>query len=375
LLRYLINPAESKYQNVEKRVLRIYHGCGIHSIFTWNSIFSMKKLFFSFFLFLSIASLAQNGRKMTRQEYIDTYKDIAMREMERYGIPASITLAQGILESGDGNSTLARKANNHFGIKCHDWKGKSVKHDDDKKNECFRKYKSVEESYEDHSEFLATRSRYASLFELEKDDYKGWAKGLKKAGYATSPTYSKALIGLIEDNELYVYDQQVLGKTGPGMPRPSFESTEYAGGRKVHYNNRVKYVLAREGDNIYSLSEELDLFNWLLPKYNEVPESKVFGEGDMVYIQPKRNKADTKYKTHVVKEGETLHSISQQYAIKLEKLAKRNLLKPDAELEPGQVLSLRKKLKGTKINISAPKIEINEEQPEEEFKIDFDADE
>ena len=172
----------------------------------------MKKAFLLFSVFLSLAAAAQNGRKMTRKEYIDTYKELAMREMVNTRIPASITLAQGILESGDGNSTLARKANNHFGIKCHDWKGKRVKYDDDKRNECFRKYKSVEESYKDHSEFLSTRYRYAFLFDYEQYDYKAWAKGLKKAGYATSPTYSKALIKLIEENELYVYDQQVLAK-------------------------------------------------------------------------------------------------------------------------------------------------------------------
>ena len=124
----------------------------------------MKKSLILFSLLFSVSAIAQNGRKMTRSEYIDTYKELAMREMEDYGIPASITLAQGILESGDGNSTLTRRANNHFGIKCHDWKGKSVKHDDDARNECFRKYKSAEESYKDHSEFLTTRGRYSFLF-------------------------------------------------------------------------------------------------------------------------------------------------------------------------------------------------------------------
>ncbi len=336
----------------------------------------MKNLFFPLFLFLSITTIAQTGRKITRKEYIDIYCELAMREMEHFGIPASITLAQGMLESGNGNSTLARKANNHFGIKCHDWKGKSVKQDDDAKNECFRKYKSVEESYNDHSEFIATRSRYSFLFDYEKDDYKSWAKGLKKAGYATSPTYSKSLINLIEENELYIYDQQVLGKGGvTKMAKSSYASIEYAGGRKIEYNNRVKFVLAREGDDIYSLSEELDMFNWLLPKYNDVSENEVFSEGDKVYIQPKRNKADTKHKIHIVKEGETLHSISQLYAIKEEKLAKRNLLTVDSALEVGQEIQLRKKLKGSGVNISAPKIELREEESEDEFKIDFDADE
>ncbi len=335
----------------------------------------MKKIIFLFSLCLSVAAFAQNGRKMTRSEYIDTYKELAMCEMEETGIPASITLAQGILESGDGNSSLARRANNHFGIKCHDWKGKSIKHNDDNRNECFRKYKSVEESYRDHSEFLTGRDRYAFLFEYTQDDYKAWAKGLKQAGYATSPTYSKALIKVIEENELYVYDQQVIAKTGGTIKtKSSYASVEYAGGRKVAYNNRVKFVMAREGDNIYSLSEELDLFHWLLPKYNDVEESTVFAEGDRVYIQPKRNKAEVGNNIHIVKEGETLHDISQIYAIKEDKLVRRNLLSPDAGLAVGQEIQLRKKVKGREVKISVPEIELKEQEPEEEFVIDYDLD-
>ena len=145
---------------------------------------------------------------MTRQEYIEKYKDDAISEMHRSGVPASITLAQGILESGDGNSKMARVAKNHFGIKCHsDWKGKTFIQDDDTKNECFRKYKSVLDSYKDHSDFLKRR-RYAALFELKITDYKSWAKGLKKAGYATNPKYPQLLIGIIEANELYQYDSK-----------------------------------------------------------------------------------------------------------------------------------------------------------------------
>jgi LysM repeat protein len=327
-----------------------------------------------FFLLFSFSVWGQEGRKITRLEYIDTYKDLAMQEMERTGIPASITLAQGILESGDGNGMLARRGNNHFGIKCHDWKGKTINHDDDEKNECFRKYKSVEESYRDHSDFLTSGSRYDELFTLKPDDYKAWAKGLKKAGYATSPTYAEALIRIIEENRLYEYDIQVLAATGSGhRARPVFETTEYAGGRKAYYNNRVKYVLAREGDSFYSLSEELDLLQWQLPKYNDLPEKTLFAEGEKVYLQPKRNKAEAGKKIHIVKEGETLQSISQLYAIKLNKLALRNHLAADALLKPGQQLLLRGKMKGVKQPIAIPKIELKEEEPKEEFIIDFDA--
>jgi LysM repeat protein len=314
---------------------------------------------------------------MTRSEYIDTYKDLAMQEMERTGIPASITLAQGLLESGDGNGRLARKANNHFGIKCHDdWKGKTIYHDDDEKGECFRRYKSVEESFRDHSDFLTGRTRYAALFKLNKDDYKAWAKGLKQAGYATSPTYAESLIRIIEENELNKYDREVTARLGgKTREKPAFESTEYAGGRKVYFNNRVKYVKAREGDSFVSLSEELDLFQWLLPKYNELPERTVFSEGDVVYIQPKRNKADVRNKTHTVKEGETIHSISQLYAVKQEKLVLRNQLALNDSLKVGQVLLLRGKKKGAGLLFSKPKINVKDESPKEEFRIDYNLDE
>lgn len=336
----------------------------------------MKKIFLLLSLGLSITAIAQNGRKITRSEYIDTYKELAIRAMENYKIPASITLAQGILESGNGNSSLARKANNHFGIKCHGWKGKSVKHDDDARNECFRKYKSVEESYKDHSEFLSERSRYAFLFEYKQDDYKAWAKGLKKAGYATSPTYSKALIKLIEENKLYEYDNKTLAKGHSGKgSKSSYAAITYAGGRKVAYSNRVKYVMAREGDNISSLSEELDMFQWLLPKYNDVSETYVFSEGEIVYIQPKRNKAETGKNIHIVKGDESLQSISQAYGIKLDKLASRNLLATDSVLQSGQQIQLRKKVKEGGVSISAPKIELKEDDVKEEFIIEFDADE
>jgi LysM repeat protein len=336
----------------------------------------MRTGFIFFFTFLTMYLSGQTGRNMTRQEYIDTYKDLAMREMERTNIPASITLAQGLLESGNGNSTLARRGNNHFGIKCHtDWKGKTIYHDDDEQNECFRKYKSVEESYRDHSDFLTGRSRYAELFTLKPDDYKGWAKGLKKTGYATSATYAEALIKIIEENNLHQYDMQVSGIRGAKTrEKPSYATTHYAGGRMIYFNNRVKYVLAREGDSFYNLSEELDLFQWQLPKYNDTPDNKVFAEGDKVYIQPKRNQADVKHKTHTVKEGETLQSISQLYAIKLDKLAKRNGLLIYDKPAAGQQLLLRGKLKGQKIQLTAPRIEIKEEAPKDEFIIEFDAD-
>jgi LysM repeat protein len=332
----------------------------------------MRRLAFVVFTVFSLSALAQTGRKMTRSEYIETYKDLAMREMERTGIPASITLAQGAFESGDGNSTLAREGNNHFGIKCHDWTGKKIYHDDDVKNDCFRKYKSVEESYRDNSDFLKTHPRYKFLFDLGKDDYKAWAKGLKDAGYATNPSYSQQLIKVIEDFKLYQYDHTVTaGIEGkPGVTK-SYETTKYAGGRKKYNNNRVKNVIAREGDNFNSLSEELDLLSWQLPKYNDLPEEYVFKEGQKVYLQPKRNRAEVGNQVHIVKEGETLQSISQLYAMKIDKLAARNLLNVTDTLKAGDELLLRKRKKGERPHPVETKPDQNKKGADEDFKIQY----
>ncbi len=167
------------------------------------------------------------------EAYIQTFADIAVQEMELYGIPASITLAQGILESGSGKGRLALKANNHFGIKCHDWTGPRIYHDDDRSQECFRKYKDASQSFRDHSEFLSKRKRYSKLFELKKDDYKGWARELRRAGYATDRRYPEKLIGLIERYSLDQYDI-----------RSSDHSSEYI----------VKEHIVKEGDTLYSIS-------------------------------------------------------------------------------------------------------------------------
>jgi flagellum-specific peptidoglycan hydrolase FlgJ len=185
--------------------------------------------------------------------YIAAYADISMTEMRRYKIPASITLAQGILESGSGNGRLAREANNHFGIKCHDWKGPRIYHDDDRSKECFRKYKDPFESYEDHSKFLTQRRRYAELFDLKPDDYKGWARGLKKAGYATDRQYPSKLIGLIEKYSLYEFDKEVL--KGASKSRSKKESQSAPQKAEVTY---VNYTV-KQGDTLYSLSRQFGM--------------------------------------------------------------------------------------------------------------------
>lgn len=328
------------------------------------------------FVLISSDTLLAQYKRITRQEYIALYKDVAIREMERTGIPASITLAQGILESGDGNSTLARKANNHFGIKCHsDWKGKKVYHDDDEKNECFRKYRNVDESFVDHSEFLVHRNRYRFLFDLKPDDYKGWARGLKKAGYATSPTYARRLIEIIEENQLYIYDKPKRLVDNPW----DNESVNTAGkaSRNIHENNRIKYVVAKAGDTYRTLADELGKFPGELAKYNEKSISDPIAEGEKVYIQPKRNKAEHGKDFHVVSEGETMYSISQIYGIKLEKLYRKNSMEEGTEPEAGQQLWLRKNKDGGRFFdfLKPDKKEKNEEEIEEspDFEIEFEG--
>lgn len=300
---------------------------------------------------LSTFTIAQNGgKRMTRAEYIETYKDEAIKEMQRSRVPASITLAQGILESGDGNSALAVKAKNHFGIKCHsDWKGKTFIQDDDEKDECFRKYNSVLESFHDHSEFLK-RARYAALFELDITDYKGWAKGLKKAGYATNPKYPELLIKIIEQNELYQYDRMNSSladhKKSKKEKKNKTKKTKRTVSKRIGnhpirlHENNIKYIEVIDGDSFEKIAEELNMGLWQLEKYNEWPEEKSIQSVDFLYLQPKRRKG--KSESHIVEHGESLWDVSHKYGIKLKRLEKLNGLDRYNDLTTGQKLKLQK---------------------------------
>lgn len=206
--------------------------------------------------------------------YINAYAEVAKIEMKNYGIPASITMAQAILESGAGHGELTMKANNHFGIKCHDWKGESVTHDDDEKGECFRKYDHPMESFKDHSEFLANRSRYAFLFDLEKNDYVAWAKGLRKAGYATDRKYPEKLIALIEKYELYKFDEEV---TGEEYVKPEVMEALAAydnSSSNSSANKENKHVVVK-GDTLYSISRRYNLSVDELKKYNNLNDNTI----------------------------------------------------------------------------------------------------
>lgn len=296
--------------------------------------------------------------------YTSLFAGKAMQEMSRTGIPASITLSQGIIESDYGRSRLATKANNHFGIKCHsDWKGGRIYHDDDKRGECFRKYKSAEESFRDHSDFLVYGSRYRFLFDLPSDDYKGWAKGLKKAGYATNPKYASMLIRTIEENHLYEYDRAVSGKAGREISNKQIEvsndgsvsditevdiqlnssgSVRLSSRNRILERNRIQYIMVKEGDTYESLAEEFDLLSWEIFRYNDLPDEAILTPGQLVYLQPKRNKAEAGKDFHVILEGETMYTISQLYGIKLKTLYEKNGLVPGRNPAVGTELWLRK---------------------------------
>ena len=295
----------------------------------------MKVKFVQALIIIFIPSIffSQHSKK-SRQDYIKEYSDAAVDQMNKYKIPASITLAQGILESGNGNSHLSTKGKNHFGIKCHnDWDGKRIFIDDDKKNECFRSYKNVSESYEDHSLFLTKYSRYSFLFELKITDYKGWAKGLKKAGYATNPKYPDLLIKIIEENELYSFDKK--SKTNIKLGTIKSINTKIL----VHENN-IKYIISQEDESLLDIAKKLNMGLWQLYKYNDISKNnEIHKENQVVFLQPKRNKSKTKF--HTIENGETLWEVSQLYGIKLKKLKSKNKLLFTEKLKSGDKISLR----------------------------------
>jgi len=315
---------------------------------------SFARLFLFTCSFLTLLS-AQAENLASADEYILTWKSEAVRQMNLYKIPASITLAQGILESGNGVSVLAKKSNNHFGIKCHaDWEGGRTYHDDDEKGECFRVYDHPRDSYEDHSKFLL-RKRYAELFDLDLNDYKGWAKGLKKCGYATNPKYSDLLIILIERHNLNRLDSEEGDAVAVAHINQNDNVTEYPettnnspsayiGVQRQRRDVRttdhgVQYILARKGDSSKSLSNDLEMMAWQFRKYNEVGKDYLFSEGERVYLQPKKNYAA--YSWHVVRSGQSLWEISQIYGIKASALVRKNNLSKSGALRTGQKLSLK----------------------------------
>lgn len=356
------------------------------------------------FLFIAVNAMAvQHGTP--QEQYIGRYARLAVEEMYRSGVPASITLAQGLLESRYGLSELAVKGNNHFGIKCHNWKGKAIYHDDDRRGECFRKYESPEESFRDHSDFLRYRDRYKFLFDLQATDYKGWAYGLKKAGYATDPSYPAKLIRLIEEYELHHYDRlpadfwnkperneqaydEVVADDGresrkdrhlykgkkknrkkddspvsedkpvtiPESPT-KIEAIKilddsqkgefsFALSRQMYSLNGVPFVYSAKGETYASVAKAFRLFPKEVLRLNDLsPDTDLDTElipGTLIYIQPKKNEAARGLEKHVVENGETLRTLSQRYGVKMKKLMIMNGLSYDSVLREGDVIKLRK---------------------------------
>ena len=300
----------------------------------------MKRSFFSLFLLLGVLlgaySQAISWNK-TYQDYFDLYDDVAVEQMQKYGIPASITLAQGVLESGAGKSELARKGNNHFGIKCNGWAGRKTYHDDDELQECFRAYDNAYHSYVDHSVFLKSSPRYGRLFQLKKTDYKGWAKGLKACGYATSPTYATKLIDIIELYKLYKYDEK------SGFDKFQVQQLEHGDLRHVYAFNSNYYIIAKKGDTFRSIADEVGISYRKLAKFNERDKDDALEEGERVWLKKKRRKAPKEYleKPHRVVTGESMYSISQRYGIRIKNLYKMNELPPTYRIKVGDLIWLR----------------------------------
>ncbi len=312
----------------------------------------MKRILIALFLLLGLVCLV--AKDDTPQErYVKKYADMAVKEMIRSGVPASITLAQGMLESGNGQSRLAVQGNNHFGIKCHKgWEGKTLHHDDDAPGECFRVYESVADSYKDHSDFLRYRDRYKFLFDLERTDYKGWAYGLKKAGYATDPGYPAKLIKYIEEYDLARYD--VLEKAEEvEVPLPPHrieapvlamanEEFNFPLTRELYSINGVPFVYALEGETYKSIAKYYHLFHKEILSFNDLKKDQPLLPGTVVYLSFKKNHSPAGLDKYIVAEdGEDFHAICQRFALKEKSVLKLNGLKKVPQLREGDEIKLR----------------------------------
>ncbi len=333
-------------------------------------IIPKKHAFLLFFaLLLSLAAAAKSPVRQTREEYIDRYKSLAIDHMERYGIPASISMAQGILESDCGNSRLAQLSNNHFGIKCkNNWQGERVYYDDDAKGECFRAYDRPEDSWEDHAEFLDRQPRYDSLFVYASDDYKSWARGLKACGYATDPSYTRRLIRIIEENKLYLLDreggaalyadatdhtpsdewfaaqsnvEEVTVAQG-GIDLDNYRvSVKKHNGYGVYRTNGVLYVVAGADDSYETIGRAFRISAGTLRKFNDVAPDTPLIEGELVYLGRKQKAWTGEATTHTVREGETIWSVAQHYGLRAKSLRKLNRYGRGDELLAGAVIRIQ----------------------------------
>lgn len=307
----------------------------------------MKIILTSISVLLALSSQANTNthQKLSKNDYVDLWKSEAIKQMKEHNVPASITLAQGILESASGNSDLAVKGKNHFGIKCHGWTGDKMYMDDDAKGECFRVYDSAGDSYEDHSLFLNKYDRYAFLFDIEVTNYQDWAKGLKKAGYATNPQYPQLLINLIEELKLSQYDQGGLIPEIIAQPELIANRETMSNKHEVAIQGKkTKYIVAKKGDTFYKIAQEFNLTLGQLYRYNDFDKTKDFlEEGDKVYLKPKRSGGLFKKKKEIkVSEEASVNELSQQYGVKAKSIARINgFTDKNVVLSAGDVITLR----------------------------------
>ena len=299
----------------------------------------MKRPIFTLILLVVALGTASAQLKKNKAyiDYFNQWAEVAMQQMIQYRIPASITLAQGVLESGAGKSELALRANNHFGIKCNGWTGRRSYHDDDERGECFRAYDNAYQSYVDHSVFLSTSQRYRRLFDLKRTDYKGWAKGLKACGYATSPTYATKLIEIIETYQLHQYD------TGKEFTNRENILMQQGDVRHIYTFNKNYYIRARRGDTFRRIADDMDISYRKLARYNERNKNDVLAEGEIIWLQKKAKKAPKAFKNkpHRVEPGESMYTISQRYGIRVKYLYKMNGLGPEYVIRTGDLLRVR----------------------------------
>jgi LysM repeat protein len=296
------------------------------------------------FLVCVASAIAQEQQSEVVLKYIERYKTIAIEEMKLYKIPASITLAQGILESNAGRSTLAVEGNNHFGIKCHNtWYGKTIIHEDDVKNECFRKYDTPEESFRDHSEFLRSRDRYAFLFELASNDYKAWALGLKQAGYATNPKYAELLIKNIElyslfnfDSPDYMENKPMYADNNPQQPTYN-QNIEWSA--RIYTLNNIRAVNLLPGETLESIGQKSGQGLSRILRYNDLTKNIRPADGSIIYLQPKRRRGNDLF--HTVSAGDNMYTISQLHGIKLKYLYQLNNMETGTEPAVGEIIYLR----------------------------------
>lgn len=291
-----------------------------------------------FLILLSHVSFATD-RVISRSEYISSWKFVAIEQMKLHGIPASITMAQGILESGNGNSKLAKEGKNHFGIKCHGWEGEKMYLDDDAKDECFRVYADAKDSYMDHSEFLKKYKRYEFLFSYKSTDYKSWARGLKDAGYATNPSYAEILIKLIEEENLYELDNEKINSQSILISKKNNSTSSH-----LFYMNQngTNYIIVKKGDTFFKISQEIGVSMSLLRRFNDFHSEREFLlPGEKIYIEPKVRKSK-KEKFIILDSKRTLRDISQEKGIRLKSLMKRNnIFTPDQHLPKGTKVFLK----------------------------------